>query len=82
MQHPNEPLRGYNKWFTVAFTNVNDLNESFAIQAFIVGVINKHVHYALYNSNITIMHELVSRAITLTKAKKNEGESCWSSTIT
>ena len=40
------------KRFTVAFTDVKDPNESFAIQASKMGVANKHVHYALYNKNI------------------------------
>ena len=54
----------------MTFVDVKDLNEGFAIQAFRVGVTNEHVHYALCNSDITSMHELVSRVQVLIEAEE------------
>ena len=56
----SEPLWGYIKRFTMAYTNVKDPNESFVIQEFKAGVINEHVYYTICNKDITSMHELVT----------------------
>ena len=62
MQHPSEPLRGNIKRFTATYTDIKDLNESFSIKAFKAGVASEHVHYALFNGEITSMHKLVTKA--------------------
>ena len=55
-------MKSYIKKFTPAFAVIKDSNESFAIQEFRAGVVSEHVHYALCNRDITIMHKLVSHA--------------------
>ena len=68
--NPNEPLKNYIKRFTATFIYVKDPNESFAIMTFRTGVANEHMHYTLYNDNITSMHEFISKAQAFVEAEE------------
>ena len=69
-QGPNETLRSYTKIFTIAYADVTNPNENFAIQAFKARVANKHVHYALCGSDITDMQGLISRTQALAEVEE------------
>ena len=70
MQRPSESLRSYIKRFTITFANVIGSNEGFAIQTFRACVTNENVHYALCNSYITSMHELILKAQAFVEVKE------------
>ena len=70
MQFHNEPLKGYIKRFIVTYIDVKDSNECFAIQAFKASMARKHVHYTLFNMEITCMHELVTKAQALAEVEE------------
>ena len=54
----------------MACTNVKNLKESFAIQAFRAGVTKEHVHYSLSKGDITSMHKLVTWTQELVEAEE------------
>ena len=66
----NETLRSYTKRFTVAYFDVTNQKEDFAIHAFKVGVTNENVHYAFCGTDIMNIEGLITKAQKLAEAKE------------
>ena len=61
-QGSDESLRTFIKRFTKAYAEVEEPNESCAVEAFRARISSEHIHYALYGSTLLGMHALVAKA--------------------
>ena len=68
VQRERESLRNYIKRFTLACTDVKNLNDNLTVQVFSAGLSNEHVRYALIHGDISTMYELVAHAHKFAKA--------------
>ena len=71
-QSHDETIRDYLKRFNVAALEVKDLNDEWAIQAFITGVRHKYLKYALTDTQPTKLYQLYEKAQKYAEAEEIE----------
>ena len=71
-QNPEETIRDYVKHFNAATLEVQDLNDEWAIQAFIAGVCHKYLKYALIDAQPRKLYQLYEKAQKYTDAEAIE----------
>ena len=69
-QRQCESLHDYIKRFIEACSDVKDLNDSFAMQAFKAEVVNDNIHYILYDDKIMTLYELLQKPQGFFQARK------------
>ena len=62
-QGQNETLKSYTKRFTTTYSYVEKPDEDFAIQAYIAGVSNESMKFALCGNDVIDIKGLISRPI-------------------
>ena len=70
IQSRGELLWNYIKRLNKTYADINDPNENFVIQTFKVKVKSDNMHYTLHDDMITMLHELLHRAQSLTEVEK------------